>query len=45
VILSIDGYNASDDDMSKIDILYTRALFAADKKPKVVVGDKHYGGV
>lgn len=45
VILSIDGSNASDDDMSKVDTLYTHALFAAGKKPKVVIGDKHYGGV
>ncbi len=45
VILSIDGSKASDDDMSKIDSLYKQALFAAGKKPKVVVGDQHYGGI
>jgi hypothetical protein len=45
VILSIDGSNASDDHMSKVDTLYAHALFAAGKKPKVVIGDKRYGGV
>ena len=45
VILSVDGSKASEDDMSKVANLYTQAIFTIGKKPKVVIGDKHYGGV
>jgi hypothetical protein len=45
VILSIDGSKANDDDMTKIDTLYTNAVFAAGKKPCTVVADSHYGGI
>jgi len=45
VILSIDGSKANEDDMSKMGSLYTESIFITGKKPGVVIGDKHYGGV
>ena len=45
VILAVAGSKASEDDMSKIHNLFTNSLFAAGKKPKVVVADSHYGGI
>jgi len=45
VILSVDGSKASEDDMSKVHSLYTNSVFAAGKKPKIVIADSHYGGI
>jgi len=45
VILSVDGSKGSEDDMSKVHSLYTNSVFAAGKKPKIVVADSHYGGI
>ena len=45
VILSISGSAATEDDMSKVDALFTGASLSAGKKPKVIVADKHYGGI
>lgn len=45
VILAVDGSKASDDDMSKVHSLFTSSLFAAGKKPKIIVADSHYGGI
>lgn len=45
VILSIDGSKASEDDMSKIGTLYTGAISITGKELRMVIGDKHYGGV
>jgi transposase len=45
VILAVDGSKATDDDMSQVHNLFTSSLFAAGKKPKVIVADSHYGGI
>ena len=45
VILAVDGSKATDDDMSKVHSLFTCSLFAAGKKPKMIVADSHYGGI
>jgi hypothetical protein len=45
VILAVDGSKASEDDMSKVHILFTNSVFAAGRKPKTVVADSHYGGI
>jgi transposase len=45
VILAVDGSKATDDDMSKVHSLFTKSLFAAGQKPKIVVADSHYGGI
>jgi transposase len=45
VIVSLEGSKATEDDMSKVPQLYSAAVFSVGKKPKVVTGDKHYGGI
>jgi len=45
VILAVAGSKASVDDMSEVHNLFTNSLFAAGKKPKIVVADSHYGGI
>jgi transposase len=45
VILSIVGSKATEDDLAKIDTLFTESLFAIGKKPHTVVADSHYGGI
>lgn len=45
VILAVDGSKASDDDMSKVHDLYTHSIFAAGKKPTIIIADSHYGGI
>ena len=45
IILSVMGSSATEDDMSKIDDLYTSSKLITGKKPKVVVADSHYGGI
>ncbi len=45
VILSIDGSKATEDDLTKVDTLFTESMFAVGKKPHTVVADSHYGGI
>jgi transposase len=45
VILSITGSVSSEDDMSRIDPLLSAACLSAGARPRVVVADKHYGGI
>ena len=45
VILAVAGSKSSVDDMSEVHNLFTNSLFAAGKKPKIVVADSHYGGI
>jgi transposase len=45
VILSVDASKASEDDLTKVNSLYTNSLFAVGKKPLTVVADSHYGGI
>jgi hypothetical protein len=42
VILAVTGSKATEDDMSEVHNLFTNSVFAAGKKPKIVVADSHY---